>query len=188
MSDGLPTPVCASDPVAAQIEDLQHTLGEGPCIDAHESGRAVLEPDLAAPRRARWPAFGPAALSAGARALFAFPLRIGGARLGALTLCRSSAGDLSDTQRTDAGTMAGIVANAILSIQAQAPPGTLGAELEILAGHRAELHQATGMVSVQLGVGVAEALVRLRAHAYAAGRPLAEVAADVVARRLRLDE
>jgi hypothetical protein len=43
------------------------------------------------------------------------------------------------------------------------------------------------MISVQLGVSLAEALVRLRAHAYAEGRLIAEVAADVVARRLRFD-
>ncbi|MFD0630267.1 ANTAR domain-containing protein [Catenulispora yoronensis] len=54
--------------------------------------------------------------------------------------------------------------------------------------YRAEVHQATGMISVQLGVSLAEALVRLRAHAWAADRLLADVAADVVARRLRFDE
>jgi len=50
------------------------------------------------------------------------------------------------------------------------------------------VHQATGMISVQLEVSLAEALVRLRAHAYANDRPLNEVAADVVARRLRLED
>jgi hypothetical protein len=54
--------------------------------------------------------------------------------------------------------------------------------------HRAAVHQATGMVSVQLGVSMEVALLRLRAHAYASGRPLGEVAQDVVARRLRFDD
>ncbi|MGB0094384.1 MAG: ANTAR domain-containing protein [Solirubrobacteraceae bacterium] len=52
----------------------------------------------------------------------------------------------------------------------------------------AEVHQATGMISVQLGVSMDEAFVRLRAHAFAAGRSLKAVAGDVVARRLRLEE
>jgi hypothetical protein len=184
---GIATALASSDVVASRIEDLQATLGEGPCADACDSGRPVGEPDLAAPRRARWVAFTPAALSAGAAAVFALPLRIGGVRLGALTFYRSRAGDLSDDQHLDAAVMADVVSQAVLAIQAQAPPGTLGPALEPLAGQRAVVHQASGMVSVQLGVGVGEALVRLRAHAFAAGRELGDVAADVVARRLRLD-
>ena len=39
-----------------------------------------------------------------------------------------------------------------------------------------------------MGVSLAEALVRRRAYAYAEGRPLNEVAADVLARRLRLGD
>jgi len=177
-----------SDATAGRIEDLQATLGEGPCVDACETGRPVGEPDLAAPRRPRWVAFAPAAVALGAAAVFAIPLHLGAVRLGALTLYRARAGELSDEQYVDARGMAHVVALAVLAIQAQAPPGTLSPDLEPLAGFGAVVHQASGMVSVQLGVGVGEALVRLRAHAFAAGRDLAVVATDVVARRLRLDE
>jgi ANTAR domain len=52
--------------------------------------------------------------------------------------------------------------------------------------HRAEIDQATGMVMVQLGVTAAEAFARLRAYSYARDRRLADVASDIVARRLRL--
>jgi hypothetical protein len=55
-----------------------------------------------------------------------------------------------------------------------------------LALHRAEIDQATGMLTVQLDVPAAEAFVRLRAYAYAKDRRLADVAGDIVARRLRL--
>ena len=119
--------------------------------------------------------------------MHSFPLRLGGVRLGALTLYEPTPGGLSDDQHADALVMAGVVTEAILSSQAHAPLDTLSPELELLAEHGAELHQATGMVSVQLGVSVAEALVRLRGHAYAGGRLLSEVAADVVARRLVLE-
>lgn len=185
---GTATPLACSDAVAALVEDLQVTVGEGPCVDACGTGRAVGEPDLASPLRARWVAFAPAALAAGAAAVFALPLRIGAVRLGALTFYRSRAGDLSDEQHVDARGMADAVALAVLAIQAEAAPGTLSPDLEPLASLRAEVHQASGMVSVQLGVGVGEALVRLRAHAFATDRDLSVVAADVVARRLRLDE
>ena len=60
-------------------------------------------------------------------------------------------------------------------------------EPEPAGGHRPEIHQATGMLIVQLGVTAAVALSRLRAHAYAHDRLLHDVAADVVARRLRFE-
>jgi hypothetical protein len=188
MSEGLPTSLCASDVIAARLEELQHTIGEGPCIDAHERGRAVSETDLAAYAGGRGGGFVSGALDAGAAAVFSYPLRVGGARLGALTLYQREAGDLSADQRADARTLASVITNAILAIQARAAPGALSSELEVLLSERAELHQAAGMVSVQLGLDVREALVRLRAHAYASERPLIQVAAEVVAGRLRLDE
>jgi hypothetical protein len=180
-------PLCFSDATAGRILDLCYTLGEGPGFDAHQDGAPVSEPDLALPRRTRWPAFAPSALDAGAAAVFSFPLQVGGVRLGALTLHQERPGPLSDDQHADALAMASVVVNAILAEQAEAPPGALARDLEALSDSKAEVHQASGMISVQLDVGLAEAAVRLRAHAYAAGRPLAEVAREVVGRRLRLE-
>lgn len=188
MSDALSSPLSSSDPVAARLEDLQLSMGEGPSIDAFATGRGVFEPDLATPRQVRWLAFGPEALAAGANALFAFPLRVGGVRLGALTLYQAQAGELSADQHADAQTMANVVAHTVLALQARVEPGTLSPYLEILVAYRAELHQASGMVSVQLGTGVGQALVRLRAHSYATDRTIADVATDVVAGRLHFDQ
>jgi hypothetical protein len=179
-------PLGSSDTTAASILDLCFTLGEGPGLDAHLGGMPVAEPDLALPRHTRWPNFAPPALSAGAAALFSFPLRVGGVRLGALTLHQERPGALSDEQHADALAMASVVVTTILAHQAEAPPGALASELAALSDSNAEVHQASGMVSVQLDVSLAEALVRLRAHAYAQERPLAELARDVVARRVRL--
>lgn len=184
--DAEPAPLCVSNALAARIEDLQHTLGEGPTLDAHRDGVAVSEPDLPNPRRSRWPVFAPMASAEGAGALFAFPLRIGAIQLGALTLHQLWPGPLTDDQFGDALVMAQVTVNHVLGTQAGASGGRLGGDLEMLAAHRAEVHQATGMVSIQLRVSLVDALVRLRAHAYAEDRPLADVAADVVARRLRL--
>jgi hypothetical protein len=179
-------PLCSSDAVTFRILDLCLTLGEGPGLDAHLGGLPVAEPDLAFPSRARWPSFSPPALSAGAVALFAFPLHVGAVRIGSLTFRRARPGALSDDQYADALTMSSVVVHAVLADQAGAPPGALASELTALTNSRAEVHQACGMVSVQLAVSLSEASVRLRAHAYVEGRPLAEVARDVVGRRLRL--
>jgi hypothetical protein len=177
--------VCSSNDVSALIEDLQYTLGEGPCIDAYGQDRPILEGDLAGSGAARWVAFAPGALDAGARAVFGFPLRVGAVRLGALNLYRDRAGPLNDDQHAEALVVAGVAARAVLAMQAGASAGALGAELESGADLRFVVHQAAGMVSAQLDVSVGEALIRLRAHAFASQRLLAEVAKDVVDRRLR---
>ena len=179
--------LCCTDRVSTLIESLQFTLVEGPCIDAHTSGGSVLEPDLADPGRPRWPGFAPPAVAAGARAVFGFPIRVGAERLGALDLYRDRPGPLSGDQHADALVMADVAARAILAMQADAPPGTLAAELEAEADLQLVVHQASGMVSVQLDVSVADALVRLRAHAFATDRLIAAVAEDVVDRQLRFD-
>jgi hypothetical protein len=182
---GPPATLCASNPLAGRIEELQYVMGEGPGVDAHLAGTSVSEPDLDAPRRLRWPLFTRSAVAAGAGALFAFPLRAGAVRLGALTLHQAHAGGLSDAQHADALTLADVVMQVVVARQAGAHPGALAEALEPLATGRAEIHQAAGMISVQLSVSVTEALVRLRARAFRDGRPLADLAADVVARRTR---
>jgi hypothetical protein len=180
--------VCSSNEVSALIEELQYTLGEGPCVDAYRSDRPVIEPDLAAPSTPRWLAFTPPAVEAGARAIFGFPLQVGGIRIGALNLYRDRPGPLSEEQYDDALVLAGVAAQTVLAMQVQAPPGMLAAQLDEGADFRLVVHQAAGMVSVQLGVSVGEALVRLRAYAFANDRLLTEVAEAVVGLHLRLND
>ena len=180
--------MCSSNAVSALIEELQYTLGEGPCIDAHQENRPVLEPDLAKPATPRWLAFTPPAVAAGARGVFGFPLQVGGVRLGALNLYRDRPGRLSDNQYADSLVLAGVAAQAVLTMQAHAPPGALSTELEEGANFRFVVHQASGMLSVQLAVSVGEALARLRAYAFANDVLLTDVAEAIVARKLRIDD
>jgi hypothetical protein len=173
--------------VSAIIEDLQFELGEGPCVDAYHQDRPVLEPDLASPRTVRWLGFTAPAVKAGARAIFGFPLQVGAVRLGALNLYSDRPGPLTDDQHADALVMSDIAAQAVLVLQADAPPGTLATELEASGNFQYVVHQASGMVAVQLDATVAQALIRLRAHAYGNSRSLTDVARAVVARTLRFD-
>jgi GAF domain-containing protein len=180
--------VCTTDDVSALIEELQYTLGEGPCVDAYHRQEPVLEPDLARAVTSRWLAFTPPAVEAGVRAIFGFPLQIGAARIGALNLYRDQPGPLSDDQHADALVLANVAARAVIAVQAGAPPGELAHELAGSGEFRLVVHQASGMISVQLDVSVADALVRLRAYAFANGRALTDVARDVVNRHLRFDD
>lgn len=179
--------VCTTNDVSALIEELQYALGEGPCVDAYQQDRPVLEPDLAHPLTPRWLAFTGPALEAGVRSVFGFPLQVGAVRLGALNLYRDQPGPLTDDQHADALVMADVAAQAILVLQANAPAGKLAAELEAGADLHYVVHQASGMVAAQLDVSVGHALIRLRAYALGNDRSLTEVAQDVVARRLRFD-
>ena len=180
--------LCTTDTVSARIEQLQDELGEGPCVDAFTTDRPVVEPDLATPIVLRWPAFSGPAVTAGAAAVFGFPLRVGMARLGALNLYRARPGDLTDDQHADALVMADVAAQAVLVMQSHAAPGQLALELEAGADFQYVVHQAAGMVAAQLETSVVQALVRLRAHAFGGGTPLLEVARAVVERRLRFEE
>ena len=119
-------------------------------------------------------------------ACFGFPLSVGAIRLGALDLYRGRSGSLTDQQAIDAAVLAGVITQTLLALQAQAAVGVIPSEFDHGESLRGQVHQASGMISEQLGIGIADALVRLRAHAYAEGRPVNDVAADVVARLLRM--
>ncbi len=179
-------PVCHSDDRARTLDELQFSLGEGPCPDAFTSLEPVLEEDLALPQSARWPNFTASALSLGTRGVFALPLNVGTRCIGVLTLYHDVAGALTRDQAADGLVIADAVTRSMLATQARSEPDVLAGALDDTSAHRAEVHQASGMVAVQLGLPVADAEARLRAHAYAADRSVADVARDVVARRLRL--
>jgi hypothetical protein len=176
-----------SDEVAWTIEEAHFTLGEGPGVDAAHLGVTVHEPDLAAAGPTRWPMFTAVALDAGVAAIDALPLRVGTAHIGTMHLFRNQPGPLTATQQADALTVADLVAHTLLALQADAPTGTLAAPLAEIPFRRV-VHQATGMIAAQLDISVTDALARLRSHAYAQDRPLDDVAAEVVARTLRLDD
>ena len=181
-----------TDAVSEQLAELQMTLGEGPSLDVMASGTLVLVSDLdEVDAVRRWPGFTPQARQIKAAAIVALPLRIGAIRVGSLGLYRDTPGPLSTLEFGDALILAETAT--IVLLESQHPDGAAGAagtgpggQPPDLAMHRAEVDQATGMVSEQLGVPIAEAFVRLRAYAYVQDRRLSDVARDIVARRLRL--
>jgi hypothetical protein len=186
----------AMDLACEKLAELQLTLGEGPCHDVLASAGPVLAADLGDTESSRrWPAFTAAAREHGAGAVFAFPLIVGAIRAGVLGLYRRSAGPLRDGQLGDLLILADVATLLLLdsfggggaaAADGDRDGGWLDGQSPDLALHRAEIDQATGMLTVQLGVSVAEAFVRLRAYAYCEERRLADVASDIVARRLRL--
>jgi hypothetical protein len=179
--------VHVSDPVASVLEELALTLGEGPGVDAL-AGSVVLAANITdATCLAHWPVFAPAAALAGVRAVFALPLRIGGIRLGVMDLYRARPGGLDGEQLADVLVLADTACGLLLDAAGQAADHKREGGLEPVGGQHPVVHQATGMLIVQLGVNAAVAMTRLRAYAYVHGRRLRDVAAYVHGRRLRFE-
>jgi ANTAR domain len=179
--------VIHADNLAAQIEELTLTLGDGPSVDAVADARPVLVDDLSiAEFGVRWPGFTQSVSALGVAALMSLPLRIGAIRLGVVTLHRRGPGALTVTQLADAL----ILTDLICVLLTNPKRGYLEADrfiqpIEFMTDP--EVHQATGMIVVQLDVDAETAFIRLRARAYATNRRLSDVARDVVERRLRFD-
>jgi hypothetical protein len=185
-TSGWPEIRCATDALGERLAELQVTVGEGPGVDVWRGGGPVLVTDLDAPSsQARWPMFAPLAVEAGAASLFALPLCVGTIRAGVLSLHRLDAGHLDAAVLTDALAFAELALRLLLDEQADLNPASVAEEG--LPLHNPHVHQATGMVAAQLGVGMADAFAHLRARAFAEQVPLSGLAADVVARRRRFD-
>ena len=185
-SDNGPSAVlAATDGSARVMEELQFSLGEGPCVDSVRTGKPVMHGDLARTGSQLWPGFTAGALDAGIAAAFAFPLQVGAIRLGALDLCRDAIGPLDVVDVREALAFASAATALLLHLQMSSEPGDVHADLADSLVDRAVVHQASGMVSVQIGADIADALTVLRARAFAQGRPMVEVARDVVDRKLR---
>ena len=173
--------VHASDATAARLEEIHFDLGEGPAFDAFDAESAVLVPDVTASDR--WPLFLADAANTSAAAIFVFPLSLGAACVGTV-LCYSSTAGALDTAAIEMGTnlSRAIAGPAFRQAMILADDENVGDATP--SEMRREVHQATGMVLLQLEVSATDAFARMRAYAFSHGSTLREVAHDVVARRL----
>lgn len=183
--------VAGTGALTRRLDELQLTTGEGPCLDAYASGEPALAGDLTT-ETTRWLGFAPEAIAAGAVAVFSLPLQVGAARLGTLDMYRTVAGPLSREQLADALVLAVLATEALLELAEQVVP-VPGPEADTgrpavgwLSDVHAHVHVASGMVSARAGIGVDAALLRIRAHAFASGEPISEVARRIIDRDLVL--
>lgn len=188
MGGGAAGPMCVSNPTVAALEDVQFSLGQGPCQDAFRAGAPVAVPSFDDAAVRRWPAFCAAASDIGIAAAFAYPLQMAGANVGVLSLYMQRTGALTTDQHADSLVLAAVLAESMLSLHDASMPSALDDGIDNAVGYRAEIYQASGIVAVQLGISPADALARLRAHAFMSDRSLQAVASSVVRRELRLDD
>lgn len=194
----------SSDDLSRRLDEVHFAVGEGPCIDAVRSGVPVFAPDLQDPCDERWPAFKDAVLPLGIDAVFALPVILARVNIGALDLYRHDRGRLNPAALAGGLLAAELAALPLLDLMVvgagwhttEPGRGQPDPDLDVRSGsgwddlaslQRVEVYQATGMVMEALGVDAAEALVRLRAHAFAEGVSTNEIAWGVVERRVVLD-
>jgi len=184
------TAVCASDDLAARLDELQFDLGEGPRWEAARSRTPVHVPDARHGQYPLWPVFAMELSELDAQALFVFPLTIGALDVGVVELYRSTPGALTEGHRAIASVLANRTAWNLVDQLLRMNQAALADALELPSPQdasqlsRREIHQATGMVLVQAETTATDALLLIRAHAFAHNRTVRDVARDVVARRL----
>ncbi|MBO7938096.1 GAF and ANTAR domain-containing protein [Streptomyces sp. S9] len=183
---GVPLPLGASGVRAAELMELEGTLGDGPCLEAARTGAAVFATDLSGARdTARWPLYAHQATAAGVGAVYALPLGDGTVCVGTLDLHRDTPGELAAGEVRNAWSVAGVMTAALVALPFGEEGG--GPWSSPQAMDHDQIHQAVGMVMAQRGVGPETALDLLRGHAFARGRTVPAVARELLARRLRLD-
>ena len=176
--------ICSSDAVAARIDELQFDLGEGPQWATLKTGVPTLVPDVSRGSHDSWPVFAASIGSLHVGALFSFPLLMGAVTVGTVGLYRRTAGALSPQQIEIAVTLASALTDVAVRHAIAGADNEGAGESMVTPAMRREVHQATGMILVQLDTTATIAYSRLQAHAFANGRTVQDVARDVVSRHL----
>lgn len=178
---GRQSTICATDPVAARLDELQLELGEGPQWDALRAGRPVLVPSLDE-QPTLWPTFAVAARQLGVNAVFAFPMFLGAVTVGVVGLASPRVVTLAPAEVMSAVRLTSRITRSAVVRALRGAEDERASESPTTPAMRREVHQATGMILAQLDITATEAFVRLRAHAFATSRSVQDVARDVVAR------
>ncbi|MBH0054287.1 GAF and ANTAR domain-containing protein [Salinibacterium sp. SWN167] len=179
--------VCVNGRLAARLDALQFELGEGPARQALSSRSPVLWPDLDQDSETGWPVFQNAARELGVRGVFSFPLVLGNAVVGAVNLSTTTPHEADADFVSNAQSMANNVALTAVERALHAAQRHSSPETEQAPALRREVHQATGIIISQLGLSAPDAFARLQAHAFSTGRPVDDVARDLVTRVLEFD-
>lgn len=172
--------VASSDEESRRLGELPFEVGEGPCLEAFALARPVLVPDLLIMGPSRWPGYLSALDGQGLRASYSFPLHVGAVRLGVLDLYGASARSLAPDELSLALVFARVATDALLTAADGSSVGLFDdPQLGAMDG-RLEVHQAQGMVTVDLGVDLAQALALMRAHAFSRDVALLELARHIL--------
>ena len=185
--NGSYAPVAHTSPLAVLLDETQFQLGDGPVFMVQSSTVPIVVDDLdSRGAAATYPAFAPAATSHGVKSISTFPLALGLAPLGAVTVYRDHAGAISADQYADGLVAASFALANIVNSQAGVPGNPNAQDLTPAQFANSTLHTAAGMVAEALNISIVESMVRIRAHAFAEDTPVSEIARQITRRDITL--
>lgn len=177
--DGSPSTAACSDPLAADVDDIQYRLGDGPCLRAIQEGTVTIMDDTAG--HSRWPKFAAEAESRGIRSCLAVPLTTDGAPIGALNIYARQPSAFGPAQVRRAENLAGYASGALALAVRLASYSALTGQLRASLASRAIIDQALGVIMAQERCTQAQAMVILRTASQNRNVKLRDVASAVVA-------
>lgn len=173
--------IASSSERSEYLELFQLQTANGPCLDCIGTGEPVRSPDLAA-EPDRWPQWGPGALEAGFRSVYATPMRLRSEVIGAFNLFATAPHGLTDEDLAVVQAMADVATIGILQARTIQRVGTLAAQLQVALDSRILIEQAKGIVSgrTDLHITVDRAFLLIRDHARRTGTKLTAVCRQII--------
>ena len=160
------------------FEQAERDLGEGPCIDAFASGELVWTDDLRTDPR--WPRLGPAARTNLIRGVLAAPMFREGRPVGACNAVTTSPRAWTESDQEAIRMYAAMLGQLVDSASDARRKGELASQLQHALESRILIEQAKGVLMERYDLDDQAAFDRLRRHARAASRKLAEVAREII--------
>ena len=177
--DGQLRVMASSSEAMRVLEVFEVQSQEGPCLDCHRTGEAVVNQDLDSSDD-RWPRFAAEAIEAGFHSAHALPMRLRDSVIGALNLFRTGTGEMGPDDIAVAQAFADVATIAILQHRAAAEAQVLNHQLTHALNSRIILEQAKGMVAERLGFDMQGSFAALRNHARSRNLRLSDVAESVI--------
>jgi len=177
--------VASTSEASRLVEIMQLSAEQGPCIESYRSGRSVSVPDIEVSKDEWWQ-FRGSALAQGFRSMDALPLRLRDTTIGTLNLLRSEPGAAPEDTIRAAQAFADVATIGILHERSLRESSVVQEQLQNALNSRILIEQAKGVIAHQHTVSVDEAFALLRGYARTNQRGIAEVAADIVGRRLTI--
>ncbi|TDX79049.1 GAF domain-containing protein [Rathayibacter sp. PhB151] len=163
---------------AADVEEEQLGVHEGPCLESYRTGETVDLPDVA--DADRWPAFSRVALGRGYRSAHATPLRLGTRTLGALNVFSEEPGPLGSRDIALLQAFTDVAALALVHSENLRQQNDLAAQLRHALDSRVLIEQAKGVIAERNGISIDRAFALIRTHARANSTRLHDVAHRIV--------
>jgi len=181
------TPIFSSDQLSTLLDEQQFAFADGPVFEAQKREVAIFEPQSNARSATRkWPHFTKLARSRGILAAFAFPVRFENRFVGTLNVYRAEGGAMTAVEYGDAAILGSMAAELLAGLSAVETARLTSDQRKRIAAEQSILRAAAESVAADMSCPTLAALVKIRAHAFAVGAPVSEIARRITSGELAL--